>query len=54
MNVRDEGLRQGRDLIEKLADREGDRLVPQNNAVNGVWMPGSFIDQKWGGGEEAK
>ena len=49
MHLRDEGLRQGRDLIGQLADWEGDRLVPQNKHLTGVWMSGSFIHQKqWG------
>ena len=41
-------------FILKAADREDGRLVPQNNRLITVWMPGSFIDQRWWGGEEAK
>ena len=33
-------------LIRHPADREDGRLVPQNHHLIGVWMPGSFIDQK--------
>ena len=34
-------------LFGKSADREGGRLMSQNNHFIGVWMPGSFIEQKW-------
>ena len=33
-------------FIQKAADRENGRLAPQNNHPIGVWMPGSFIDQR--------
>ena len=39
------------------ADQEEGRLTSQNNHLTGVWMPGSFIDQRWwgwGGGKETK
>ena len=35
-------------LIREPADWEDGRLAPQNNHLTGVWMPGSFIDQRWG------
>ena len=34
-------------LFGKLADREDGRLMPQNNHLVGVWIPGSFMDQRW-------
>ena len=39
------GLRQGKRL--QLADQEDGRLAPQSNHLIGVWMPGSFLDQRW-------
>ena len=33
-------------LIGEPAGHEDGRLVPQNNHLLGVWMPGSFIDQR--------
>ena len=33
-------------LIGQPADWENGRLVPQNNHLIGVWMPGYFIDQE--------
>ena len=48
MNLRDEGLRQERDFIWGPTDREDGRLAPQSNHLIGAWMPGSFIDQRWG------
>ena len=41
-------------LIGEPADREDGRLVPQNNHLIGVWMPGSFIDQRERSNEELK
>ena len=35
-------------LIGGQADLEDGKLVPQNNHFIGIWMPGSFIDQRWG------
>ena len=35
-------------LIREPADQEDGKLAPQNNHLIGVWMPGSFIDQRWG------
>ena len=48
-------LRQGlMTLFRKLADREDDRLMSQNNHLVEVWMPGSFIEQRGGGGSKVK
>ena len=41
-------------LIREPADWEDGRLVPQNNHLIGVWMPGSFIDQRERSNEELK
>ena len=54
MNLRDKVLRQGRTLIREPADREDGKLVPQNNHLIGVWMPGPFIDQRERSAEELK
>ena len=35
-------------LFRKPADQEESRLMSQNNHITGVWMPGSFIEQRWG------
>ena len=35
-------------LLGKLADGEDGRLMSQNNHLIGVWMPVSFIEQRWG------
>ena len=35
-------------LIGEPADLEDGRLVPQNNHFIEVWVPGSYIDQRWG------
>ena len=51
VNLRGEGLRQGRDFIQEPGDREDDRLEPQNNHLVRAWLPGSFMDQRLGGGE---
>ena len=36
-------------LFRKPADWEVGRLMSQHNHLVGVWMPGSFMDQRWGG-----
>ena len=41
-------------LIEELADWEDGKLAPQNNYLPGVWIPGSFIDQRERSNEELK
>ena len=46
--ARQEVLRQGKWLYSKAADQEDGRLAPQNNHLIGVWMPDSFLDQRWG------
>ena len=33
-------------LLRKPSDQEDGRLVPQNNHLIRVWMPGSFIYQR--------
>ena len=33
-------------LFRELADQDG-RLMSQNNDLTGVWMPDSFIHQRW-------
>ena len=38
-------------LFGKLADWEDGRLMSQNSHLIGIWMPGSFIEQR---GEEVK
>ena len=43
-----------RDFIQEPADQEDGRLVTQNNHLVGAWLPGSFLDQRWGGGKETK
>ena len=35
-------------LFGKPADQEDSGLSPQNNHLFRAWMPGSFIDQRWG------
>ena len=50
MNLRHEVLRQGMWLFAKLADWKDGRLMPLNNHRSRVWMPGSYIDQRWGWG----
>ena len=35
-------------LFGKPADRKDGKLLSQNNHLVGVWMPGSFMDQRWG------
>ena len=35
-------------LFGKLADGKDGGLMSQNNHLIGVWMPGSFIVQRWG------
>ena len=41
-------------LIGELADWEDGRLAAQNNHLIGVWIPGSFIDQRERSNEELK
>ena len=41
-------------LFGKPADREDGRVKSQNNHLIGVWMPVSFIAQRWGGDGEVK
>ena len=42
-------LGQGRDFVREPADSEHGRLVPQNSHLVGAGLPGSFMDQRWGG-----
>ena len=35
-------------LFGKPEDQEDHRLMSQNNSLIGVWMPGPFIEQRWG------
>lgn len=37
-------------LIWEPPDWEDGRLAPQNNHLIKAWLPGSFLDQRWGGG----
>jgi len=48
----DEVLGLGRDFVWELPDQEDGRLAPQNNQLVGAWLPSSFMDQRWRGGEE--
>ena len=41
-------------LIGELSDHEDGKLAPQNNLLIGVWVPGSFIDQRERRNEELK
>ena len=41
-------------LFRKPSDQEDGRLAPQNNHLIGIWMPGSFIDQREKSNEELK
>ena len=52
MTPTDEVLQQG--IWIKSADWEQGRLKSESNHLAGVWMPGSFMDQRWGRGEETK
>ena len=54
MNPRDEVSRPGRDFNGEPADPEDGRLVPHNRHLIGVWMPGSFINQRERSNEEPK
>lgn len=46
-------LRQGMlTLFRKPAEKEDSRLMSQNNHLIRVQMTGSFIEQRWGEGEE--
>lgn len=49
INPGDEVLRQG-----ILADGEDGRVMSQNKHLMRIWMAGSFIEQRWGRGGEAK
>ena len=44
----------GKTFIGEPANREDGRLVPQNNHLIWVWLPGSFIDQRDRNNEELK
>ena len=44
VKLRERCLGKEETLIGELADREDGRLVPQNNHLIGVWMPGPFVD----------
>lgn len=41
-------------LFGQPADREDGRIKSQNNYFIAVWMPVSFMAQRWGGDEEVK
>ena len=41
-------------LVGELTDQEDSRLKSQNNHLVRVWIPGSFMDQRWGMGGEKK
>ena len=49
MNLRDRRDVEARNvtLSGKLDDLEDGRLMSQNNCLVRVWMPGSFMDQRW-------
>ena len=51
-----ESKRRGKEesLIGEPADPEDSRLVPHNSHLIGVWMPGSFTDQRERSNEELK
>ena len=51
MNLRDIRDVEARDVTfsRKLDDLEDGRLMSQNNHLVGVWMPGSFMVQRWRG-----
>lgn len=44
-------LEQGRDFIRELAGQEDGRIAHKNNRLVGAWLPGSFMDQRLGGGK---
>ena len=46
VNPRGEELKQRREFNRELADGEEVRLAPKNHHLTGVWMPGSFPDQR--------
>ena len=52
----DESKRRGKEesLIREPADPEDGRLVPHNSHLIGVWIPGSFTDQRERSNEELK
>ena len=39
-------------LFRELADQVDGRLMSQNNHLIVDWIPGSFIEQRWGGCED--
>ena len=41
-------------LFGEPTDQEDGRLMSLNNHLVEAWMPGSFMDQRWWGSEEAK
>ena len=41
-------------LFQKFTDQEDGTPMSQNNQMVEVWMPGSFIEHRVGGGEEIK
>ena len=52
--IRERGVEVRQRLITEPTDWEDGRLVPQNNRLIGVWMPGSFTDQRERSNEELK
>ena len=54
VNPRGEVLRHGREFNRGPADREEGRLAPQDHHLIGVWIPGSFPDQRERSNEELK
>ena len=46
--------KQGRDLNRRVSRLRSGGLGPQNNLLIGVWMPGSFINQRERSNEELK
>ena len=54
MNLRDEVLRQGKRLYSESSWLRGWQASASNNHLTGVWMPGSFIDQRESSNEEFK
>ena len=47
-------MRQGRDFNRGAGRPRTWKALPQNNHLLGVWMPGSFIDQRKRINEELK
>ena len=55
VDLREEVLRQGKRLyLESQVTEKMAGYCLKINYLIRVWMSGSLIDQKWGGGEEAK